>query len=280
MIREILVIALLLPMVFSNLLYAHSETEQHQREDSSHANREFSGQTIKLSIVSIDNQDNKKYVKIKLTKIKDNSPVTPDLLREVHTQKIHLLIIDDSLTDYSHIHPKPTKDEGVYEFEWSPTKQDANYRIWADLLPINTKTQEYALANLTTAKEGKAQINRTVLMQTHVDGINFKLSFDSPTLQAEKPSMGKVIISEDNGSAVQNLEPIMGAFAHIVGFNEDFQTIVHIHPMGKEPTKVSDRGGPELQFHIEPEKSGFTKLFIQVSINGKELFAPFGLLVK
>ncbi len=49
--------------------------------------------------------------------------------------------------------------------------------------------------------------------------------------------------------------------------------------MGKEPIKTSERGGPELQFHVEPNKAGFIKLFAQVQINGKTLFVPFGVTV-
>lgn len=72
----------------------------------------------------------------------------------------------------------------------------------------------------------------------------------------------------------------MEAFAHIFGFFDDRQTVVHIHSIGEEPSKATDKGGPELQFHIMPKKAGFIKLFVQVSINGKELFLPFGIVVK
>jgi hypothetical protein len=91
--------------------------------------------------------------------------------------------------------------------------------------------------------------------------------------------MGNVTITKD-GKPFTQLEPVMAAFAHIVGFSEDRKTVVHIHPMGIEPTKESDRDGPTLQFHIEPNKAGFTKMFVQVRVNGKDVFAPFGVMVK
>ena len=50
--------------------------------------------------------------------------------------------------------------------------------------------------------------------------------------------------------------------------------------MGAEPSKNSDRGGPELDFHIEPNKSGFWKIWVQVKAKGKDLFIPFGVNVK
>ena len=39
----------------------------------------------------------------------------------------------------------------------------------------------------------------------------------------------------------------------------------------------AERGGPKLEFHIEPEKAGFVKLFTQVRIGGEDIFAPLGI---
>lgn len=270
------VTALFLALVMNVAAIVHAD--HHINHE--HSSKQSSAQpTIKLSILPIEDKDQGKHVKMKLSKLEDESPVPPELLKEMHTEKVHLLIIDDSLTDYSHIHPKPTKEPGVYEFDWAPTKKDANYRMWADLHPLDTDQQEYAIADLT-ASQTKGTIDKTPSSESTLDGLTFKLSFENPELQAGKATMGKVTITDDKGKPVTNLEPLMGAFAHIVGFSYDFQSIVHIHPMGKEPTNPSDRGGPDLQFHIEPEKAGFLKLFVQVKINGKEIFAPFGLVVK
>ena len=73
-----------------------------------------------------------------MTKITDDQPVTLNDLKEAHTQKVHLLIVDDSLTDYHHIHPEATKEPGVYQFEWTP-KAKGSYKRWADLVPVATK---------------------------------------------------------------------------------------------------------------------------------------------
>lgn len=72
----------------------------------------------------------------------------------------------------------------------------------------------------------------------------------------------------------------MGAFAHMVAFPETLESVTHVHPMGKEPTGATERGGPELSFHVEPEKPGFQKLFLQTQIGGREVYAAFGLEVK
>ncbi len=235
--------------------------------------------TIKLSIKKIEDRGSRKLVQIQLTNINTGKAINPEDLKETHTQKMHLLIIDDGLEDYSHIHPTPLNDAGVYEFEWSPKKQ-ANYRIWADLWPLATNAQEYVIADLISDQKAPSEINRNISMESSTDGYTAKLSFNTNNLTVEKAAMGKVVFTDSDGNPVKYLEPIMGAYAHIVGFSEDMKTIVHIHPMGIEPSQISDRGGPDLQFHTEPTNPGFIKLFAQVQIKGKELFFPFGIIVK
>lgn len=272
--------------VFTPSAYAHGNITEHDHpikgrhsSDTGPKHHLVVEKTIKLSIQKIEDNDDKKIVQIKLVKVKDDKPEVLENLKEVHTQKIHLLIIDDSLEDYSHLHPKALKEPGLYEFAWHPKKQ-GNYRIWADLFPLDTHVQEYVTADLTSGIMEHSTISHATVMQSTLDGYTFKLSFDKKNIMAGKPAMGRINITDDKGNPIKDLEPIMGAFAHIVGFSEDWNTVIHVHPMGEEPSKSTDRGGPEIQFHIEPKKRGFIKLFAQLNIKGKEIFVPFGVTVK
>ena len=266
-----------LSLVSLSPLYAHSDKEEHVHSQEAQSHKDTAQPTVKMSIVNVEDKGDKKLVKIKLSLIEDDSPVNASDLEVAHTEKVHLLIIDDGLEDYHHIHPDVDPEPGIYTFEWTPKKK-ANYRMWADLHPTSTDAQEYVIAGLTTDQK-HAAIDKTASSEATVDNYKFKLSFDEKELKAGKAVMGRVSITDDKGQPVRELEPIMGAYAHIVGFGDEFKNIVHIRPMGTEPSSPVDRGGPDLQFHLEPEKSGFIKLFVQVKINGKELFAPFGIQV-
>ncbi len=215
---------------------------------------------------------------MQITGAKDGKPVSPDAISVVHTQRVHLLIIDPTLTDYHHIHPTPTDKAGEWAFDFTP-KKNSSYRIWTDVTPAATGKQEYIKTDIGKSSITSHEMDKTLISKSEAGGYQFALSFDEP-LVAEKPVMGKVVVTNKEGKPASNLQPVMGAFAHIVGFGEDGNTILHIHPMGKEPTSESERGGPELQFHIEPEKAGFVKLFVQTRIDGKDLFAPLGVTVK
>lgn len=216
-------------------------------------------------------------VTVKLNAATDGKPLTFDDLKEAHTKKLHLLVIDPSLSDYHHIHPVAGKNPGEYVFDFTPLKNDS-YRVWADVIPVATDKQEYVQADMGSPAEERASIDKATSMTATVEGYTFTLSLDGEP-KAGAPVMGSVTVSKD-GQPFTQLEPVMGAFAHVVGFTEDYNSVLHVHPMGKEPSSDAERGGPKLEFHIEPEKAGFVKLFAQVRIGGKDIFAPFGITVK
>lgn len=72
----------------------------------------------------------------------------------------------------------------------------------------------------------------------------------------------------------------MAAFAHLVGFYEDGRTVVHLHPAGGEITDAAQRGGPSLDFRFYPPKAGFLRLYVQIQLDGRAVFAPFNLNVE
>lgn len=216
-------------------------------------------------------------VSAKLTTLADGKPLTPDELKESHTKKVHLLIVDPSLSDYHHIHPVAGKTPGEYVFDFTPMK-DSSYRVWANVVPVATGKQEFAQADMGEPAKEKPVIDMSTNTTATVGGYDFTLSLNGEP-KAGSPVMASVSVAKD-GKPFAALEPVMGAFAHTVGFSEDYTSVLHIHPMGKEPTDDSARGGPDLMFHIEPQKSGFVKFFVQVRIDGNDLFAPFGIQVK
>jgi len=215
------------------------------------------------------------HVTAQLRHESDNSPVTDAELKIVHTQKFHLLVVDPTLTDYQHIHPTPGTTPGSYVFSFTP-KLAGGYRAWADITPISTGKRQYAMADLGTPS--KIGIQPNVADSAIIGNYHFTLEFDQPPTVGQV-SIGTLTVTDDKGQPVTSLNPVMGAFAHIVGFYDDYKTIVHIHPMGAEPTSDTDRGGPKLVFHLEPDRVGFIKLFAQVNLEGHDVFVPFGVNV-
>lgn len=212
---------------------------------------------------------------LKLSRRADSRPVSFADLTVAHTKKLHLLIVDASLSDYQHIHPEEGVTAGDYSFVFTP-KTSGDYRIWADVVPVSNGKQEYVRTDL--GSPSPAIRDRTENTQATVDGYVFTLKWAAAP-QAGQQAIGTVTVTKD-GAPFVGLEPVMGAFAHIVAFPEDLESVLHVHPMGKEPEQPSERGGPTLRFHLESGNPGFVKLFAQVRIGNKDLYAPFGVSVK
>lgn len=221
---------------------------------------------------------NKEKPMILNLKTKDGNPVLYKDLVEVHTERIHLLVVDPSLRDYQHIHPSESEKPGEYKFNFAPRKS-GEYIFFSDLLPVKTNAQEYSTTSLTLAgnpEPVKKEENREIT----VNGFTFKLEFESPELVQGQSNLGTLTVIGPDGKPFDKLEPLMGAYCHFVAFSEDREHVLHIHPQGKEPKSAEERGGPKLSFYVVPDSAGYQQLYAQVQVNGKDIFAPFGLNVK
>lgn len=234
--------------------------------------------TIKTEIVSpLPSAGKSAPVVIRLTDSR-GKPVTFDDLKVAHTEKLHLLIVDESLSDYHHEHPKPAEKPGEYRFAFDP-RFGGEYRLWADVVPVATGKQEFSRAGMRISGS-PAPRAETTNMVVEDGNLRFELSTeDGEPLRVGKASLVKAKVTKD-GRDFTELEPIMGAFAHVVAFPSDRESIAHVHPMGKEPKEATERGGPLLSFHIAPEKPGYHKIFLQTQIDGRDHFAAFGMKIE
>ncbi|MEY4386015.1 MAG: hypothetical protein RLY20_1298 [Verrucomicrobiota bacterium] len=206
-------------------------------------------------------------------------PITPIDLIETHTRKVHLLITDESLADYHHEHPQPTKVPGEYRFRFTP-HNPGSYRFWADIRPYPLGLQQYAVANLDGEAPGRPIATYGTLLKTEVDGLQFELQLPAEGIEARRSAAARLRVTDTNGQPVTTLEPTMAAFSHLVGFYEDRTTVLHLHPTGAPITDPTARGGPELEFMIFALKSGYVRLFAQVQHHGQLHTAAFIIGIK
>ena len=208
----------------------------------------------------------------------NGSPVLPSDLIETHTKRIHLLIIDGSLTDYHHEHPEPTRTPGEYVFSFTP-KKPGSYRVWADLRAQPLGLQEYAVTDIPGGRDGEPLTDQPISVKTNVNGRDYELLLPDTPIKVGRPASARLRITSPGGDGFTELEPVMGSFAHIVGFSEDYKTVLHMHPKGPPVLDPVARGGPELEFQIYALRPGLVRLFAQVQIAGQQEFAPFVIRV-
>lgn len=208
---------------------------------------------------------------------KNGQPVTPEELAIVHTEKLHLFVADSSLKDYHHIHPQPTEEPGVLGFFFTPNTSN-NYTAWADFTLLKDG-QNHRLRTEMPAASGR-DIPPSIRSITDATKNGLHFEWVSEPLQKNADTIVEVHVSDTSGKAVSDLQPVMGAFAHLVGFSADGQSIIHTHPLGGETPDLAVRGGPDLRFHVEPDCSGATQFYLQVRRNDEDIYVPFGQHIK
>jgi len=200
-------------------------------------------------------------------------PIGPADLLVAHTEKLHLLIVDPTLTDYQHIHPVPGRRDGDWKFRLTPGRAGL-YRVFADFTPAATQRGLYTSADF--AVQGPVATVITNASITHQErGYNFELVLP-PGLHAGQPTILRFRI--ESQGAVKTpvpLEPVMGAFAHLVAFDESRSGFAHLHPVENDLAKPPDHLRPELSFKLTIPVSGRYAIWAQVKIDGKEIFAPY-----
>lgn len=206
-------------------------------------------------------------------------PIGPADLLVVHTQKLHLLVIDPTLTDYQHLHPSPGKKPGEWLVELTP-RRAGQYRVFADFTPAATARGLYASTDLEVKTSASLAETVPISSMTTENGSVLRDGYHFNLQAREKPMrVGKVLdltfsVTRDDGAAVP-LQPIMGAFAHLVAFDEARGGFAHLHPNEIDLAQKPDALRPTLTFKVTIPKAGRYVVWAQVNLNGQEMAVPF-----
>ena len=211
-----------------------------------------------------------------LTLTRDNTPVTLAALEERHTRKLHLLVVDESMVDYHHVHPAAGSDAGSYTFAFTPNTAH-NYMLYADVKPLNGEAQMIAVKLIGTAPCANDCLDKSATDRATIGDVTGQVVFDGKALKAGSSVNAEVLLTGADGKPLADLEPVMGAYGHIVGFYEGMTDVAHMHPMGAEPKNDTDRGASPLKFMLHPDHPVYLKYFVQIRRDGKDVFLPFGI---
>ena len=231
---------------------------------------------VVMTLQSAQNPAKEEPVEFTLTlRTASGKPIGPADLLVAHTRKLHLLVVDPTLSDYQHIHPEPGRRDGEWTFSLVPQRAGL-YRVFADFTPVVTQRGLYASADFNVPG-AVATVFTNPGTSWQERGYNFDLILP-PVLRAGQPAMLRFRI-ETQGAIKERvpLEPVMGAFAHLVAFDESRSGFAHLHPVENDPTKPPDAIHPELNFRLTIPVSGRYVIWAQVKIDKREIFAPYWL---
>lgn len=206
-----------------------------------------------------------------MLKTASGKPIEPEDLLVAHTRKLHLLLVDPTLADYQHLHPEPGSQRGEWALTWTP-RLSGTYRVFADFTPAATARGLYASAEAEVAK-GQGSAPTSTQEEARKPYI-FALTPAVTPLKAGQPADLKFTIIRRDSGAVP-MQPVMGAFAHLVAFDEARSGFAHLHPMETDLLQQPNATRPELNFKITIPQPGRYVIWAQVNLGGQELFAPF-----
>ena len=92
-----------------------------------------------------------------------------------------------------------------------------------------------------------------------------------------KRRMLTLSVSRD-GKPVDDLQPYLGAYGHLVAVRASDLAYLHVHPMG-EPGDGATSSGPEIGFHTTFPSAGAYRLFLDFQHHGVVRTAAFTVKV-
>jgi len=203
----------------------------------------------------------------------NGKPIAPEDLLVAHTRKLHLLVVDPTLSDYQHVHPEPGRRPGEWVFTVAP-KRPGLYRVFADFTPVATERGLYASTDFTVPGI-VATVSKTFNTTWQAAGCNFELVGPTEFHAGQVTDLRLRIESQGAVKQPVRLLPIMGAFAHLVAFDEARSGFAHLHPNETDLSKPPDALHPELTFKITIPQPGRYAIWGQVNLGGTEVFVPF-----
>jgi DMSO/TMAO reductase YedYZ heme-binding membrane subunit len=219
-------------------------------------------------------------------KINDASNGNPVLLfNKPYEKTMHLIIVDESLSYYDHIHPEQEGSSFVVTTKFPKT---GIYHLYTDFQPIGAIEQQFAFTlTVGSPKHEEISLKEDLEFTKQIEDYQITLSYEKP-LVSSKLSIGqqelKFTIKDKDGSNVITLEPYLASFGHLVMINTKTFDYLHVHPTNLTAPKPEERSGPDITFLplglYGPIKPGLYKVFGQFKPDAKLILVDFVVKVE
>lgn len=187
---------------------------------------------------------------------------------ELHEKKLHLIILRQDTSDFKHVHPE-LDGQGVWSMDWS-WDSSGTYKVYADFQPSGLG-RNITLARSADVAGDFAPVPLPAFSTTDdTDGYQVKLN---GSLQVGK-SAALTATLERGGVPVNNLDPYLGSYGHLVAIRTGDLAYLHVHPEG-EPGDGKTEPGPDVTFFAEAPTAGTYRLFLDFKVEGTVRTAEF-----
>jgi hypothetical protein len=198
---------------------------------------------------------------LKLSITEPDSNETVKSFRTVHERILHLFIVGRDLEYFEHVHPEVASDGS---FILTHTIPPGEYMVIADFLPVGGTTQMVQRALIVGGKPAPAE--RAIVPE------DVRVTLKSEDFVAGKYACLTFSVADGRtGAPVTDLEPYLGAPAHMLLVRSDLADAVHAHP------EELATGGPAISFHPLVPGPGDYKVWVQIQRGGRVFTFPFSL---
>jgi hypothetical protein len=201
-------------------------------------------------------------------------PVTD--LEIVHERLIHLLVVSQDLYEFYHIHPQLSRN-GTFDVS-HVFPYGGRYRLYADYTP---RGSEGVIESMELNVQGPKRAARRLVLdgaQTKTVGpYRVTLSSNKPLVAGEDVQLDFKVMDAATEKAIHNLQPYLGAWAHLMIVSSDLNQFIHAHPSDPRQT-ASKPGNPSpsvIQVETGFRQPGLYKVWIQVQRNSVVTAIPF-----
>ncbi|APA95711.1 hypothetical protein [Nocardia seriolae] len=183
----------------------------------------------------------------------------------LHDKDLHLIVVRTDASQFRHVHPAKAPD-GTWSIDWK-WAAPGSYRVFADFSPVGgpgeiVLSRTVAVAGNVTDKP-LPPVSRTA----NVDGYQVTLKGDLTTAGSELT----FDVTRD-GKPVTDLQPYLGAYAHLVALRATDLAYLHVHPEG-EVGKTAP--GPDVVFAAQAPSDGNYRLYLDFQHGGAVHTAEF-----
>ncbi len=202
----------------------------------------------------------------------------PSALTPSFGSLVHVLVVDQHLSDYQHCHPVSGDLPGEWKFQFSPKTSNA-YRAFIQVTPKQSGTVESIPTNLTQTDQNfitEASLKQEKLScsLTQITGV---LEFPDTHPVPGAQTTCRILIRKHDSNASLTLDSEDGYVAKLTVFSENLKYARHLHSMLAQ----ADASAPSrIEFAFAPPEAGFYRIFADLRVDGAAVQLQFGVLVK
>lgn len=174
-----------------------------------------------------------------------------------NTKLLHLIVVRTDLTGYQHLHPTLASN-GTFTIALR-TPRPGTYRAIADFVIDGRK---YVLGtNLSAPGPVRSVPLPSPALEGYTDGYAVELQRPAQLTAGQEAQLTFRI--SRNGQAVDDLQPYLGSYGHLVALHAPELEYSHVHP------NSADRANGAVTFDTELREPGSYRLFLQFQTQGR-----------